>query len=57
MEKGTAAELEIFDPVRLTNFRWHTRRRILRIEAISRSIKLGSNLLKLLVAPGKDVGG
>jgi hypothetical protein len=57
MEKSTAAEFEIFDPVRLTNFRWHTRRRILRIEAISRSIKLGSNLLKLLVAPSKDIRG
>jgi hypothetical protein len=57
MEKGTAAEFEIFDPVRLTNFLWHTRRRILRIKAISRPIKLGSNLLKLLVAPSKDIRG
>jgi hypothetical protein len=38
MEKGTTAEFEIFDPVRLTNFRWHTRRRVFRIEPIPRSI-------------------
>jgi hypothetical protein len=57
MENGTATEFEIFHPVRLTNFHWCIRRMILRIEAVSMPIKFGPNLLKLLVAPSKDVRG